>query len=145
MPLLQNLLKLLKPNGYLQWQETDPLSDKIIVADPSVSAPKLQALRDSFDISRHSWIPDFHTRFGEASTMLVAHEKVWTKESCLLIKQDIMFLAPREWCANLKAKDSKDERIAEMERLVGEAEEECWRLGRGSAIDSEMVTWVVRK
>ncbi|KAK4616134.1 Methyltransferase str2 [Fulvia fulva] len=145
MPLLRNLLSLLRPGGYLQWQETDPSSDKIILADPSASAPKLQALRAIFNTAGQSWIEDFHTRFEEASAKLVAHDRVWTKKNCLLIKQDITFLAVRECCANLRVKDAKDEQPAQLEKLAGEAEEECWKLGRGSAIHSEMVTCVVRK
>ncbi|EME39323.1 hypothetical protein DOTSEDRAFT_83111 [Dothistroma septosporum NZE10] len=145
MPLLHNLLELLKPGGYLQWQEYDPSTDKIVLADPSASAPKLRALRSSITTLFHSWVSSLHTRIEGISAQLVAHERIWTRKECLLIKQDTTFLAVREWIANLRAKDTREERVLELEKLVGEAEEECWKLGRGSAIDSQMVTWVVRK
>ncbi|KAK4500103.1 hypothetical protein PRZ48_008289 [Zasmidium cellare] len=153
MPLLRNLMKLLKPGGYLQWQEYDPVTDKAICADPNASAPKLEALRamirgpagDQAHILEKHWVPHLHTRFAEAGGALMAHEKVWTPMEYITIKQDVTFLAVREWIANMRVKDPGSEGAAKLEKMVSEVEEECWNSQRGTFADSEIVTWIVRK
>lgn len=75
----------------------------------------------------------------------MVHEKIWTPMELVTIKQDVTFLAVREWIANMRAKDPGSEGAAKLERMVAEVEEECWTKQRGTFADSEMVTWVVRK
>lgn len=153
MPLLQNLMKLLKPGGYLQWQEYDPSTDKVMCADPHTSAPKLDALRAAIrgptgnqeHILRQHWVPTLHSRFAEVGGALMAHEKVWTPNEYITVKQDVTFLAVREWIANMRAKEPGSEGATKLEQMVAEVEEECWKMQRGTFADSEMVTWVVRK
>ncbi|KXS95961.1 hypothetical protein AC578_8091 [Pseudocercospora eumusae] len=145
-PLLRQLLKLLKPGGYLQWQEYDPSMDKLMLADPRTSAPKLEALRDVLRGAAPdmNWVGNMHTRFEREGGDLLANERVWTAKEILGVKQEITFLACREWAANLKARGQL-EIAGKTDALCEEVEEECYRLGRGSVIDSEMVTWVVIK
>ena len=159
MPLLKNLMKLLKPvTGYLHWQEYDSLSQKLIIAGkPDLSieeagkaAPALEKLRQTISVSTavqqdHVWITDLHERLrSEVGVELVICERKWTPKEAMLIKQDITFLAVREWCTGLRAKGSVAA-AQELEKLCEEAEKECWEMGRGAVVDTEMVTWVVRK
>lgn len=148
-PLLRQLLKLLKPSGYLQWQEYDPNMDTLLLADPTTTAPKLQALRDMFKSAAANapdmnWVNDMHTRFEREGGELLVNERVWTAKEMLGLKQEITFLACREWAANMKSR-GQNEIAAKTDALCSEVEEECYKLGRGSVIDSEMVTWVVKK
>lgn len=63
-----------------------------------------------------------------------------------MIKQDITFLAMREWVAGMRARGPEQSGIADrLEKMTAEAEEECWATGRGTIIDTPMVTWVARK
>ncbi|KAF7188208.1 N-methyltransferase tcpN [Pseudocercospora fuligena] len=148
-PLLRQLLKLLKPGGYLQWQEYDPSTDRLMLADPSTSAPKLEALRDMFrgaavNAPDMNWVVNMHTKLEREGGELLANERVWTAKEMLGLKQEITFLACREWAANMKSR-GQHEIAAKTDALCAEVEEECYKLGRGSVIDSEMVTWVVKK
>ncbi|KAH8763616.1 hypothetical protein F5883DRAFT_110602 [Diaporthe sp. PMI_573] len=43
-PLLRKLIKLLKPNGYIQWCETDQLSHRVQAANPSLPTKNLSEL-----------------------------------------------------------------------------------------------------
>lgn len=62
------------------------------------------------------------------------------------IKQDITFLVMREFIAGMRARGSKQKELADrLEKMTAEAEEECWASGRGTLIDTPMVTWVARK
>lgn len=155
MPLLRNLMLLLKPGGHLQWQEFDPLQDKVLVADPTASAPKLKGMRESLtgvkftshaaDRVSHDWVGKLHMRFHEAGGQLLVNETRWTAPSALLLKQETQFLAVWEWTAGMRASCDLVEYAEMLEEMEGEVEKECWMLNRGTLIDSAMVTWVVRK
>lgn len=67
-PIIQNLRKLLKPGGYLQWDELDTVNMSIMKADPNLQAPALEQVRDwSWADGRHDWtvrLPQFLTDEG---------------------------------------------------------------------------------
>ncbi|KAI9871737.1 MAG: hypothetical protein M1830_002509 [Pleopsidium flavum] len=44
LPVINNLRKLLKPGGYLQWDEVDTVGTYIESADPSVSTTAIESL-----------------------------------------------------------------------------------------------------
>lgn len=143
MTLLSPLMKLLKPGGYLQWQEYDLSTNRLSVADSAASAPKMQAVMDmGWQIS---WVTNLHERFGEAGAELVVHDRRMPREDLRMVRQDIDFLVVREYAENLRARDPQSEQAAKLERLSNEANDECWRMGRGSVIECELVTWVARK
>ncbi|KXT13105.1 hypothetical protein AC579_2168 [Pseudocercospora musae] len=75
---------------------------------------------------------------------LLVNERIWTAKIMLGLKQEITFLTCREWAANMKSR-GQIEMAAKTDVLCSEVEEECYKLGRGSVIDSEMVTWVAKK
>lgn len=151
--LLKQLLKLLKPGGYLQWQEWDISTNTLLTSGND--APRLKAFMDLTQgptslQSQASWVETFHEHpllspnNPDAEAEMVAHDRHWTAKEALLLKQEIGFLGAKEWVANLQARGDM-EQAERIERVAGEAEEECWRLGRGTVVDGEMVTWVVRK
>lgn len=62
-----------------------------------------------------------------------------------MIKQDITFLSMREFITGMRSKGPGQNEIADrLEMLTSEAEEECWTTGRGTLIDTPMLTWVAR-
>jgi hypothetical protein len=66
-PVLQNLLKLLKPGGYLQWDELDCVNMRVKYADPSVPAPALEALvASTYADGRHDWVLNIPQLLTEA-------------------------------------------------------------------------------
>ncbi|GAB1311029.1 Methyltransferase domain-containing protein [Madurella fahalii] len=67
-PIIRNLRKLLKPGGYLQWDELDTVNMTVKKVDPSQQTPALDQLRDwSWADGRHDWtvkLPQFMTEEG---------------------------------------------------------------------------------
>ena len=152
MPFLSSLLELIKPGGYLQWQERDFQTNRILVEDKAKSAaevaPKLHAYMENLTgslLAQTKWIESFHTRFDDAGAELVAHDRHWVAKEALLIKQETDFLSARELIDNQRAGDPGSLEAAEFEKLLEESQEECRRLQRGTVVDTEMVTWVARK
>ncbi|CAK1367752.1 unnamed protein product [Cercospora beticola] len=159
MPLLRRLMALVKPGGYLHWQEYDLLSQKLVVAgkqdltpeEAMHASPMLERMRkaisQSVDVYRtHAWVQKVHERLDEVGGELVAHERAWTHPSALPVKQETTFLVMREWCAGVRSHGEKGrEEADELEQLCDDAEEECWRSRRSTVIDTQMVTWVVKK
>lgn len=73
-PVIRKLLTMLKPGGYLQWDELDCVHMHVKKVDPHVPAPALEKLRDmSWADGRHDWtlqLPEFMTEEGfEDATM----------------------------------------------------------------------------
>lgn len=148
MPLLRALLTLLKPGGCLQWQEWDLTTNAIVRADPTSSTPKMEAFMKLGGASAKktaSWVRNLHLRFGEAGAELVVHDRHRTATEAMLMKQEVSFLTYRESCAKLRAENPSSESVARLEKLVNEAFGECLQQGRGSVVDCDMVTWVVKK
>ncbi|KAI9706641.1 MAG: hypothetical protein M1836_003650 [Candelina mexicana] len=52
MPVVENLRALLKPNGYLQWDEVDPEANYIARTDAATSTPALDHLFNKFKIPK---------------------------------------------------------------------------------------------
>lgn len=153
-PLLRALLKLLKPGGYLQWQEWDLQSNTARVAKTGDIAPKLQAMNSSITgpnqlLTGTKWVREFHRTFEnddvDVGAELVTREKCWIAPEMYMIQQELNFIGVQEWAANHTARNPESGEGARIEKLGREAQEECLGMGRGCVIDQEMLTWVVRK
>ncbi|PLB46270.1 UMTA methyltransferase family protein [Aspergillus steynii IBT 23096] len=56
VPAIRNLLALLKPGGYLQWDELDCVHMKLKKADESLVAPALEEIQSMlYATGRHNW------------------------------------------------------------------------------------------
>ena len=66
--IIRNLRKMLKPGGYLQWDELDCVNMCVKKVDPNLQAPALDQLREwSWAEGRHDWtvqLPQFFTEEG---------------------------------------------------------------------------------
>ncbi|PIA91425.1 hypothetical protein CB0940_09965 [Cercospora beticola] len=145
--LITALVKLLKPGGYLQWQEFDLSSSRLVVVDsedpPEAIAPKMNALVKAVSAfgAQTKWIKELHTFLNGPEIELIEHDRNWTAKEAIMLKQDSGYLGSRE----LRVNNASSEQAAQFEQLADAAYEECLRLGRRSLVDSEMVTWVARK
>ncbi|KAH6664447.1 S-adenosyl-L-methionine-dependent methyltransferase [Halenospora varia] len=67
-PVIRNLLKMLKPGGYLQWDELDCVNMRVKKVDPELQASSLDQLREmSYANGRYNWtlqLPKFMTDQG---------------------------------------------------------------------------------
>ena len=67
-PIIRNLRKLLKPGGYLQWDELNTVNMSVEKVDPNLQTPALDQLREwSWADGRHDWtvrLPEFCTEEG---------------------------------------------------------------------------------
>ncbi|KAK4073022.1 uncharacterized protein Triagg1_5699 [Trichoderma aggressivum f. europaeum] len=153
-PLIARLLSMLKPGGYLHWQEWD-LTTAAVFAPDGTSTPKMQALIDYInDPARHAaqatWVGDLHQRVttGEVPGVeLVAYDRVRAaKAGVVSMQQELMALGTKEVVASLRAREGEASvEAAKFEKIADDAVNECLSLGRGPVIDQEMVTWVLRK
>ncbi|KAH0530830.1 hypothetical protein TsFJ059_005412 [Trichoderma semiorbis] len=153
-PLIARLLSMLRPGGYLHWQEWD-LTTAAVSAPDSTSTPKMQALIDYIkDPARHvaraTWVGDLHQRVeaGEVPGVeLVAYDRVRsTKPEVIAMHQELMALGTKEVVASLRVREGEASvEAAKFEKIAHDAVDECLSLGRGPVIDQEMVTWVLRK
>ncbi|KAI9646005.1 hypothetical protein NHQ30_005443 [Ciborinia camelliae] len=66
--VIQKLLRMLKPGGYLQWDELDCVNMHVRKVDPEIQAPALEQIREmSWANGRHDWtvkLPDFLQEAG---------------------------------------------------------------------------------
>jgi hypothetical protein len=169
VPILRNLLKLLKPGGYLHWQEYETSNTEVVTAvsgEGAVVAPAMTALHrlttgggkeaqgeEGDEVFRNlSWVSTFPELFGNDNKHkengidadLISQNVTAVPTHLLPLAQEIGFLGAREYASALKA--GQTDLAEKFDRVIGDAEVECWEaLKRGAAIRSGMVTWVVRK
>ncbi|KAM3414475.1 hypothetical protein BST61_g9638 [Cercospora zeina] len=111
MPLLSNLMALMKPGGYLYWQEYNLLSQKLVVAGDEESdltseeaeraSPALarlrRALSQSVNVSElHAWVQNMHERVAEVGGELVAHADQYHEKQIELVKASFAQLVANE-------------------------------------------------
>ncbi|OGM46055.1 UMTA methyltransferase family protein [Aspergillus bombycis] len=67
MPVIRRLFQLVKPGGYIQWDELDCVNMQIKKVNPSVQAPALEEIRvASYANGRHDWVLDLPRLLSEA-------------------------------------------------------------------------------
>lgn len=151
-PLIARLLAMLKPGGYLHWQEWD-LPTAAVFAPDGTSTPKMQALVDYIrpHVVKAPWVGDLHQRVtsGEVPGVeLVTYDRLraTNKPVVVAMQQELMALGTKEVVASLRAREGDASvEAAKFERIADDAVDECLSLGRGPVIDQELVTWVLRK
>ncbi|KAI0868434.1 hypothetical protein GGS24DRAFT_482398 [Hypoxylon argillaceum] len=119
-PIIRNLKKLLKPGGYLQWDELDTVNLTVKKADPALLTPALDALRDwSHAGGRHDWtirLDDFCAEEGLVDTKI---EHYGDPPELARAFNDQHLLTAEEFAAGL-AKHGKVEEASRYSRLIQE-------------------------
>ncbi|KAL2047855.1 hypothetical protein ABVK25_011264 [Lepraria finkii] len=149
VPLLKNVLKMLKPGGYLQWAEYDMTTTKTILADPALSASDLDALpaftqklkQQDARFGKQDWIPTLPTTFAQAGMIDVTTSRHAPTTSSLPYQLDVFLLTYEE--LSYKTLDGMaDEQGAKLRKLIEKASDEA---RQGVAWAMERVIFVGRK
>ncbi|QIW95580.1 hypothetical protein AMS68_001098 [Peltaster fructicola] len=145
LPLLQNLCKMLKPGGYLQWDEWDVGRRNLIQAHAHAPREMIDKLEEEFKIMRKhtpmpTWPPRLDEYFLDVGLQDVAMEKRLSSNSHLPFMHDLTMLVFKELIDNAEASSSLGaEKCMELRRLLDGAIQEsragaAWNLTRCMAI-----------
>lgn len=141
-PFLRNLLKLLKPGGYLQWDELDCVNMRVKYADPSVPAPALEALVVStYSEGRHNWVLDIPRLLTEAGFQEAKLEYYDDIRELARHHNDQHLLTFEEF-ANELTKINKPEAAAKFYQLINDGYQESLR---GATLCKPRVVSIARK
>ncbi|KAA8643883.1 hypothetical protein EYZ11_006633 [Aspergillus tanneri] len=99
VPVIQNLLKLLKPGGYLQWEEPNDDASKrpLVKADPSNPSENAEKLLHGLDArfrakTPASWSVALAETFKEQGLQNVLRDEFTTEDSYLLLLDQTNYL-----------------------------------------------------
>ncbi|KAL8731023.1 MAG: hypothetical protein Q9166_003674 [cf. Caloplaca sp. 2 TL-2023] len=144
-PVIKNVLAMLKPGGYVQWDELDTAHYGIVRLDPTIPAPRLHALLKRVHDHQHAlgprgWIdslPDILARYGlqiqpgqHRHRLPFAYAKA-ENDSCFAEFEALSY----------RLEDQQDRQ--ELRQLMTAAREDCEQLGQAVMVD--LVVAVGRK
>lgn len=122
--IIRNLHKMLKPGGYLQWDELDCVNMCIKKVDPGLQAPALEQLREwSWADGRHDWTTQLPRFFAEEGFHDSKIDYVGDSPELTRAFNEQHLLTAEEFAEGL-VKLGKPEAAAKYFRLVQEAYEE---------------------
>ncbi|CZT15948.1 related to methyltransferase [Ramularia collo-cygni] len=140
-PLLLNLLRMLKPGGWIQWGEWDVLNRHFTKTSPSIPQSNIDKLEAEFaTMRRHTPRPDWPPRLDEylllQNMQNVAMEKRLSSTSHLAFMHDLTLLVFQELIDGAELKGHIDEdKTRELRALLDGATREsrmgaAWNLTR---------------
>jgi SAM-dependent methyltransferase len=149
-PLLQNLCRMLKPGGWLQWDEWDVLNRHFTQARADNPHDCIDKLEEEFAVMRrHSprpeWPPRLDEFFLRANLQQVAMEKRLSRASHLPVMHDLTLLVFQELIDGAEMKELIDaEKTRYLRGLLRGATREsrmgvAWNLTRCMAIGQKFV------
>ena len=62
--IIRNLFKMLKPNGFIQWEDLHTSNSYIVKVDPSIEAPAMQSMQQ-FLAAQDPWVANLATILNE--------------------------------------------------------------------------------
>jgi len=144
-PLLKNLLRMLKPGGWLQWDEWDVLNRHFVKASPSHSHSSIDKLEEEFaNMRRYTPRPEWTARLDDYFLMQnvqqVALEKRLSSIGHVSFMHDLSLLVFQELIDGAELKGLIDEeKVLYLRRLLGGATREsrmgaAWNLTRCMAV-----------
>ncbi|KAL6714379.1 hypothetical protein ACLMJK_007802 [Lecanora helva] len=146
LPLLKNLIEMLKPGGYVQWDELDWATKRIVQANPSNSTKEVQALLDHVaqwedPLGPFEWIADLPNIYAKQGLEKTAFDRFQMAPAYLRYDTD-KFLASYEEFSHtiLDAKGGNDGK--HLRELVSKASQESQT---GVATTADMIVAVARK
>ncbi|GAB7349491.1 hypothetical protein MBLNU459_g0202t1 [Dothideomycetes sp. NU459] len=124
-PALSALIKLLKPGGYLQWEEGDMANVKAAGAGGGKPPPAIEAFVDiarNFQDPKWSWITDLAQTFADSGMQDVVVDRrrekpwmrgLWNDNYCLLFSENAQHVAKQD--------EAKGKKMIELlERMIEE-------------------------
>ena len=140
--VIRNIAKLLKPGGYLQWDELDCVNMHVKKVESSVQAPALDKLREmSYAGGRHDWtlhIPQFLAEGGFQDTKM----EYFGDEDALIRAFNEQHLLTMEEFAHGLLKNGKKEAASTFFQLVVDGYKESIL---GAALCIPRIVCVARK
>ncbi|KAF2656070.1 S-adenosyl-L-methionine-dependent methyltransferase [Lophiostoma macrostomum CBS 122681] len=124
-PFVERLYKLLKPGGYLQWDELDPHHMHVRKIDDSIASPAMDQLRDiCYSSGRQDWtlqIPELLSEAGFADTKMTE----FGDPTYLARTFNELHMLTIEEMASGVARTGKRELAVRMQTLIGDANSEA--------------------
>lgn len=147
-PTIANLVSLLKPNGWLQWTETDPSAPKIYAPTPAARteymAQTLPAIWEFLGIPRPTWVPNLDSFFLSDPSLEQGSISCIKSEpdlSLLRVWTEVFFMAPDELIATFERThasgktDEGQQKVEKFRRIIDSAWRELVEEGVGYAPD----------
>lgn len=141
-PIIRNLVKILKPSGYLQWDEPNYSDTHVKNVNKSLQTPALQELRDILDYrDRNDWQLQLDViankeGFEDARLYHFGDRLDMTKAN-----NELILVGFEELASRLDRADTKEE-ASKIYQLLQAAYKECLK---GAAICIPRVVCVARK
>ena len=141
-PIMRNLIKMLKPGGYLQWEELDFQGNRVKTVDASLRAPALEeVVKTTHSQGRQDWI----LQLAETSSNEGLHSaELYRYEDRIELARancEQHMLTVDEFAARL-AKIGKNEEAEKLYRTLQDGYQECLQ---GAAISTPRLVCVARK
>ncbi|KAI4160198.1 MAG: hypothetical protein LQ342_005910 [Letrouitia transgressa] len=142
--MVRNLFRMLKPGGWIMWNELDFLHRRIVKSDPSLPTPHLFALLQFMKIWEDSlgpkgWIeslPDIFSRYGMEESRL---ERVRMPEAYAKYDNDKSLSTFEDFSHAVLDTREKGEG-ALLRELVDRAHEECYQIDCCTQVDMIVAT-----
>lgn len=109
-PIIRNLVKMLKPGGYLQWDELNSPGCQIKTIDTSLQTPALQELREMvYSRGRNDWALELDVILNEEGFQDARFYHFEDSLELVRANGEIILLTLEEFAARLARADKKDE------------------------------------
>lgn len=109
-PILRSLKKMLKPNGYLQWDDLNYRDIVVKTVDPSLQVPALTKFREMvMSKGRHYWtnrLDEFAKNAGIRNAELYNYED---KKEMMMPQMEIYLMTMDEFASRLQASNLHEE------------------------------------
>ncbi|KAL8819053.1 MAG: hypothetical protein Q9223_002431 [Gallowayella weberi] len=150
--LIRNLLTLLKPGGFLQWTESDPNTNRLIVA-PGSTTPSTEGVEEIISIFNnprpdinHEWIPRLGEYLSQPNNAdLVAWERYPVRKELQMDWNIGSLFVCEELGAAVRKSAKTEQEVAKADTLRGVMEKMAVEMMNGVGIYSEVVVAVVGK
>ena len=106
-PILRNVLELLKPGGYLQWDELDVFEAYVTSINSMVETEKFRRAQELTDLSRLEWVRELQGIVEQSGFEEVQKFKYGCDLALVKYYQDMQFLVMEEEAANATSVEEK--------------------------------------
>ncbi|KAF2726639.1 hypothetical protein EJ04DRAFT_571087 [Polyplosphaeria fusca] len=145
--VVEKLVKILKPGGYLQWGEMDHTTHRMEHALPNMTSESFeQAVNFPSTLGRkdkrmnQSWVSTLSSRFQAVGLFPIADVHAFRNKSHLSFYTDAAFLVWNEWREGMSASDKET-----YGGILGKAKREREEQRKGLALNMEIRTVVGMK
>lgn len=141
-PVIKNVIKLLKPGGWIQWDDLSTAHTYVEKVDEELETKALDKIRDFVHSEgRHDWVFDLPLHLlkhgFEESQLTFYHGR----PDLICHDTEIHLMTVKEFNGQMKA-DGREEEAKHLDDLIEEAYEEA---GRGAGVTTPRVVCVARK